>query len=211
MRYVAYIDPSVVDHLTGRTPRNTGPTDFHQATREWWRYAPERFNLIASMLVLADARADDPDVVRVQSEVLKAVKVVEFTPEAEDLTDSLLREGAVSSQEADVAAQVATAVANSADFFVSCIIEHVDLSSPIGTVCRKAGYDELPVICTPCEFSSLGYDIDDPIVPFIVEIRANRHAYSASFSSIAEMFEDMAVAFDVADNKELRNAVDPVL
>ena len=45
---VAYIETSVVSYLTARPSRDVVVAAYQEVTREWWRNAPERFDLVAS-------------------------------------------------------------------------------------------------------------------------------------------------------------------
>ena len=108
-------------------------------TREWWSTAPERFDLVASALVVAEARAGDPDAARSRLNALGAAVLLDATPEAEELTRTLLDLGAFPYQAAEDAAHIANAA----------------MRTRIERTCREAGY-EPPVICTPSEL--LGND-----------------------------------------------------
>ena len=46
MRPTAYIETSVVSYLTARLSRDVVIAAYQEITREWWRAAPARFDLV---------------------------------------------------------------------------------------------------------------------------------------------------------------------
>ena len=106
MRPTAYIETSVVSYLTARPSRDVVIAAYQEITREWWRDAPARFDLVSSALVVAEARAGDPDAARIRLEALGAVALLDATPDAEGLTHALVDHGAVPRQAADDAAHI---------------------------------------------------------------------------------------------------------
>ena len=153
MRPTAYIETSVVSYLTARPSREVVTAAYQEITREWWRDAPERFDLVASALVVTEARAGDPGAARARLEALDAVALLDATPDAENLTYALVEGGAVPHRAADDAAHIAIAVTNGVDFPVTWNFRHIAnaaMRARIEQVCRGAG-SEPPVICTPNE------------------------------------------------------------
>ncbi len=153
MKPTAYIETSVVSYLTAHPSRDVVVTGYQAITREWWRDAPERFDLVASALVVTEASAGDPDAARSRLMALEAVTLLDATADAEVLAGKLLDLGAVPRQAADDAAHVAIAVTNGATFLVTWNFRHIAnaaIRARIERVYRKSGY-EPPVICTPNE------------------------------------------------------------
>ena len=153
MKPTAYIETSVVSYLTARPSRDVVIAAYQEITRAWWRDAPDRFDLVASALVVAEARAGDPDAARIRLEALEAVALLDATPNAENLANALVDLSAVPGRAADDAAHIAIAVTNGVDFLVTWNFRHIAnaaMRAGIEQVCRQAGY-EPPVICTPNE------------------------------------------------------------
>ena len=154
---VAYIETSVVSYLTSRPSRDVVVAAYQQVTREWWRSAPDRFDLVASDLVVAEAGAGDADAARARLAVLESVTLLEATGEAAALTLALIDSRSVPRKAAEDAAHIAVAVTSAADFLVTWNFRHIAnavLRSRIERVCRQAGYTP-PVICTPNELTEL--------------------------------------------------------
>ena len=153
MKPTAYIETSVVSYLTARPSRDVVVAAYQEITREWWRDAPDRFDLVASALVVAEARAGDTDAAHSRLMALEAVTLLDASPDAEELTRKLLDLGVVPRQAADDAAHIAVAVTNGVDYLVTWNFRHIAnaaMRARIERACRQSGY-EPPVICTPNE------------------------------------------------------------
>ena len=153
MKPVAYIETSVVSYLTARPSRDVVVAAYQELTREWWRDAPDRLELTASQLVVAEAGAGDPEAARVRLEVLASMPLLDATPDAERLAQTLVDLGAVPRQAAEDAAHIAIAVTNGVEFLVTWNFRHIanaSMRAQIERTCRQAGY-EPPVICAPSE------------------------------------------------------------
>ena len=153
MNPTAYIETSVVSYLTWWPSRDIVVTAYQQVTREWWRNARDRFDLVVSELVISEASADDEDVARARLAALEAVTLLDATEDAANLTQKLLDLGAVPHTAAEDAAHIAIAVTNGVHYLVTWNFRHianVAMRSQIERVCRQSGY-EPPIICTPNE------------------------------------------------------------
>ena len=153
MRPTVYVETSVVSYLTAPPSRDVVVPAYQQITREWWRVAPDRFDLVVSPLVLAEAGAGDAKAAKVRMDALEAVTLVEATPDAERLAHRLIDVAAVPPQAADDDAHIAIAVTNGIDFLVTWNFRHIAnaaMRMRIERACRQAGF-EPPVICTPNE------------------------------------------------------------
>lgn len=153
MKPTAYIETSVISYLTARPSRDVVVAAYQEITREWWRDAQERFALVASALVVAEAGAGDKDTAHSRILALEGVSLVDATLDAEELARKLLDLGALPRQAADDAAHIAIAVTNGVDYLVTWNFRHIAnaaMRARIERVCRESGY-EPPVICTPNE------------------------------------------------------------
>lgn len=153
MKPTAYIETSVVSYLAARPSRDVVIAAYQEITRQWWRDARDRFQLVVSELVLSEAGAGDRDAAQARLQALEAVTLIAATAEAETLAQRLLETGAVPRQAAADAAHIAVAVANGADYLLTWNFRHIAnaaMRARIESVCRRSGY-EPPVICTPNE------------------------------------------------------------
>ena len=153
MKPTAYIETSVVSYLTAQPSRDVVVAAYQEVTREWWRDAPDRFQLVASELVIAEAGAGEPDAARARLDALQSIPLIGFTAEAETLARNLLDAGSVPRRAAADAAHIAVAVANGVNYLVTWNFRHIaNAAMRAGNerVCWVAGF-EPPVICTPSE------------------------------------------------------------
>ncbi len=151
MRPTAYIETSVVSYLAARPSRDVVVAGYQAITREWWRSASDRFNLVVSALVVKEAGAGDPDAARIRLDALKTVALLDATSHVEALAAALIEAGAVPIQAADDATHIAIAAASRVDFLVTWNFRHIANATTrarIERVCRDAGA-QAPVICTP--------------------------------------------------------------
>ena len=153
MKPTVYIETSVISYLAARPSRDVVVAAYQEVTREWWRGAPGRFNLVASALVVSEARAGDADAARTRLEKLEGLVLLDASAEAETLTLKLLGSGAVPPTAAEDGAHIAIAATNGVEYLVTWNFRHIAnaaMRSRIERVCRRAGY-EPPVICAPNE------------------------------------------------------------
>ena len=135
---------------------------YQEVTRDWWQRAPGRFHLVASALVVSEARAGDPDAARARLEELEGIVLLDATNAAETLTAQLVGSGAVPPTAAEDAAHIAIAATNGVDHLVTWNFRHIAnaaMRSRIEHVRRQAGYAP-PVICAPNELLEFDHGDD---------------------------------------------------
>ena len=162
MKPTVYIETSVISYLAARPSRDVVVAAYQEVTREWWRGAPGRFHLVASALVVSEARAGDADAARARLEELESLVLLDATSEAETLTAQLVDSGAVPPTAAEDAAHIAIAATNGVDYLVTWNFRHIAnaaMRSRIEHVCRQAGYAP-PVICAPNELLEFDHGDD---------------------------------------------------
>ncbi len=159
MNPTAYIETSVVSYLTARPSRDVVVAAYQEVTREWWRDAAARFDLVASEVVRAECAGGDAGAARDRLKALEGVALLGASPDAEDLARRLLDLGAVPRDAAADAAHIAIAVTNGVEYLVTWNFRHIANAAMrvrIERACRQAGY-EPPVICTPSELMETGH------------------------------------------------------
>ena len=153
MKPKAYIETTVVSYLTAWPSRDVVIAGHQQVTRQWWASAADRFELVASQLVIDEASAGDAEASRDRLAALAYVTLLDATDEARQLAEELVAANAIPERKAEDAAHIAIAVTNGVDFLVTWNCRHIAnaaMRSEIERVCRRAGY-EPTIICTPDE------------------------------------------------------------
>jgi hypothetical protein len=153
MKPKAYIETTVVSYLTAWPSRDVVIAGHQQITREWWSNAADRFELVASQLVIDEASAGDPDAARDRLAALASVTLLEASETALQLAQQLITTGAIPERAAEDAAHIAIAVTNGVDYLVTWNCRHIanaTMRSQIEMACRDAGFQPA-IICTPDE------------------------------------------------------------
>ena len=150
MKPTACIETSVVSYLSARPSRDVVVAAYQQVTRDWWRIASDRFDLVASALVVAEAGAGDAQAAQDRLRALETVTLVEATADAERVAQRPIDNAAVPLQAADDAAHIA--VTNGVNFLVTWNFRHIAnaaIRTRIERTCREAGYE--PPVISPNE------------------------------------------------------------
>jgi hypothetical protein len=151
MKPRVYVETSVVSYLTARLSRDVVILGNQVVTRDWWRDAEERFELVVSALVLEEAGDGDPQVSRDRLAALEPLTVLDATDESIALADALIQAHAVPASAVQDAAHIAIAVVNGVEYLSTWNFRHIAnpfAASKIEEACRAAGYEPAK-ICTP--------------------------------------------------------------
>jgi predicted nucleic acid-binding protein len=148
-----YIETTVISYLTARPNRDVVIAGHQKITHDWWQTCRERFELVASQLVVREASAGDSRAAQKRLERLATLTLLEVTEEAVTLAQELLTTGAVPEKAAEDALHLAIAVTNGVEYLLTWNCKHLanaTLRTKIEDACRSAGY-EPAIICTPEE------------------------------------------------------------
>ena len=153
MKAKVYIETTVISYLTARPNRDVVITGHQKITRDWWQTCRERFEFVASQLVVREASAGDSRATQERLENLATLALLEVTEEAVSLAQELLSTGAVPEKAAEDALHLAIAVTNGVEYLLTWNCKHLanaTMRTKIEDVCRSAGYEPV-IICTPEE------------------------------------------------------------
>lgn len=148
-----YVDTTVISYLTARPSRDIVTLAHQQVTREWWRSAAHRFDLVASDVVRDEAAGGDPEAARARLAEFSRLANLGLPTEAAALAEELVSAGSLPREAGQDALHIAIAVINSVDYLVTWNLRHManaPVRAEVGRACRRAGYQP-PVICTPEE------------------------------------------------------------
>lgn len=160
MKPKVYIETTIISYLTARPTHNVVIAGRQQSTRDWWGTAANRFELVASELVLNEAQGGDPEAARARLAAISSLTLLDATEEALELAQQLVNSGVVPTKAAEDAAHIAIAVVNGIEYLVTWNYRHIanaTIRSQIETVCRNAGFEPV-IICTPDELMELDHD-----------------------------------------------------
>jgi hypothetical protein len=82
-----YIETTVITYLTARPNRDVVIAGHQKIIRDWWQTCRERFDLVASQLVVHEASAGDSRAAQERLERLAKLTLLEVTEEAVTLAD----------------------------------------------------------------------------------------------------------------------------
>jgi predicted nucleic acid-binding protein len=148
-----YVETTVIGYLTSRRRDDATVAGHQNTTREWWDTAADRFDLVASQLVVQECSAGDEEAAKERLEALARMVLLPTTTEAEQLADALIAGHAVPESHPEDALHIALAATHGIEYLVTWNCRHIANATvrlTIERVCRDAGY-EPPVICTPEE------------------------------------------------------------
>ena len=153
MKQKVYVETSVINYLTARPSRDIMIVANQQATQEWWNERRGHFELYVSQLVVQEAVYGDADAISRRQETISQCGLLALTPEAIELAEHLIEQGAINKAAAEDALHVAIAAVNGMDYLITWNFKHIANAAirvNIDLGCRLNGY-EPPVICTPLE------------------------------------------------------------
>lgn len=153
MKARVYLETTVVSYLTAWPSRDIVVAAHQQITRDWWKTCLDRFDVVASELVVQESSEGDEEAAKDRLAVLNKLPLLQVSEAALNLARQLVATGAVPPTAADDALHLAIAAVNGVEYFVTWNCRHLanaTMREQIEAACRAAGYRP-PVICTPEE------------------------------------------------------------
>ena len=120
-----YIETTVIGHIAGRLHPAAAVLARQQVTREWWRSAPDRYELFVSDLVLAECGAGDAVAAHERLEVMADIDVLRTTNAANELAAALIAAQAVPESEPRDALHIALAAINGMNYLATWNFKHI--------------------------------------------------------------------------------------
>ena len=160
MKPKVYVETSVVSYLTARLSRDVVILGNQVVTRDRWRDAGERFELVVSTLVLEEAGDGDPHASRDRLVALEPLTVLDASDDSIALANALIQARAIPDGAAQDAAHIAIAVVNGVEYLSTWNFRHI--ANPVAAyrieqACRAAGYEPAK-ICTPRQLMEARYE-----------------------------------------------------
>ncbi len=148
-----YLETSVISYLVGRLSTNARVAANQETTREWWQTRREKFDLYVSAVVQGEAQRGDPNIASERMAIVRALRLVQVTPEALDLASALIAGAGVPKKANEDALHIAVAATNGIEYLLTWNCTHIANAVTIprvNSICRGCGF-EPPLIYTPLE------------------------------------------------------------
>jgi predicted nucleic acid-binding protein len=148
-----YIETSVVSYLTARPSRDVIAAAHQQISLDWWERRRQDFELVASLLVINEARLGDPGAAQRRLALLDGIPLLQITDEAQRLAVAVVQGGLLPETAYPDALHIATATAHQIDYLLTWNCSHIanaEILPRVALICRRFGL-ALPYICTPEE------------------------------------------------------------
>ena len=176
-----YIETSVVSCLTAWPTADLRAAAWQASTAEWWETQRRRFDLRTSEIAIEGIGEGDPEAEARGRAVLAGVPVLPTTEPALELSDGLVRGGALPATAANDGLQVALAAVHGVDYLLTWNFRHLDNAETkpvMRSVCARYGR-RCPEICTPRELGGSGGTADEIIEELwrIKDDMAREHGY----------------------------------
>ncbi len=155
-----YIETSVISYLANRPSHDLLTAACQQATQDWWEEHRARYELFTSQLVVAEARAGNPEAAKKRLGYLQGIPELQITGEVRDLAKILVQQEALPSRAEADALHIAVAAVHCIDLLMTWNCRHINnpvMKPVVRSVCAAAGYS-CPEICTPIEILEASND-----------------------------------------------------
>lgn len=153
MKARVYLETSMVSYLTARPSRDVVAAAHQQISLDWWEHRRGDFELVASLLVVNEARLGQPEIAQRRLAILEGIPLLEVTDSAQLLATTIVREGLLPETAYPDALHIATATVHQVDYLLTWNCAHIanaEILPRIAQICERFDL-ALPYICTPEE------------------------------------------------------------
>jgi predicted nucleic acid-binding protein len=153
MRARVYIETSVISYLTARPSRDVVAAGHQQISLDWWERRRKDFDLVASLLVVNEARLGNPEMARRRLAVLEGIPLLEVTEAAQRLAVAIVQKGLLPETAYPDALHIGTAAVHQVDYLLTWNCTHIanaEILPRVSVISKRFGLT-LPYICTPEE------------------------------------------------------------
>ncbi len=153
-----YIESSVISYLVARPNRDVVVTARQAITETWWRERRVEYELYISTLVMQEIERGDVEASKKRLNAVRDIPLLATSPEAQNLAEHLVVEGAIPVNHEEDALHIGIAAAAGVDFLLTWNFKHINNAHTkvaITTVVESYGF-VCPILCSPEE---LGVEI----------------------------------------------------
>jgi hypothetical protein len=148
-----YLETTIPSYLTARPTRDPLMAGQLLATKKWWQFRRDDFELFISNTVWSEAVQDDKLAAARRLQILASIERLKNTPEVEALAEKIMKQHLLPTKAAFDVVHIATATVHGMHFLLTWNCTHInnrEIIPGMERVCADNGY-RLPVICTPLE------------------------------------------------------------
>jgi hypothetical protein len=148
-----YIETSILSYLTARPSSDLLAAAWQKITTDWWDNQRQRFELLASDLVVEEAGRGDITAAARRLEALSGIPLLAITDEVLAFSKTLIGAGALPREAVGDSLHIAISAVHGVDYLLTWNYRHIDNAEKkplVRSVCLTAGYG-YPEICTPQE------------------------------------------------------------
>lgn len=143
----------MVSYLTAKPSRDVVAAAHQQISIDWWEKRRKDFDLVASLLVVNEARLGHPEAAERRLAMLDGIPLLEVTDTAQELAVMIVHEGLLPQTAYPDALHIATATVHQVNYLLTWNCSHIanaEILPRIALLCERLGLS-LPYICTPEE------------------------------------------------------------
>lgn len=153
MKPKVYLETSVISYLTALPSNDLRAMANQNSTQEWWQTQRNRFELLISEFVIAEASMGNPEAAQRRLAAVVNLAELEANESVRTLGKALIQQHALPAKAEIDAYHVAIAAVHGVNFLLTWNCTHIANAATrpkIEATCRRLGF-EPPIICTPLE------------------------------------------------------------
>ena len=153
MKRRVYIETSVISYLTALPSNDLRAMANQNSTLEWWQTQRDKFELLISEFVIAEASMGNPEAARRHLAAVADLAELDANESVKTLGKALIQFHALPAKAEIDAYHVAIAAVHGMEFLLTWNCTHIANAATrpkIEATCRRLGF-EPPIICTPLE------------------------------------------------------------
>ena len=153
MKPKVYLETSVISYLTALPSNDLRAMANQNSTLEWWQTQREKFELLISEFVIAEASMGNLDAAQRRLVAVANLAELEANESVKILGKALIQQHALPAKAEIDAYHVAIAAVHGVEFLLTWNCTHIANAATrpkIEATCRRLGF-EPPIICTPLE------------------------------------------------------------
>ena len=153
MKRKVYIETSVISYLTALPSNDLRAMANQNSTLEWWQTQRDKFELLISEFVIAEASMGNPEAAQRRLAAVADLAELDANESVRTLGNALIQNHALPAKAEMDAYHVAIAAVHGMEFLLTWNCTHIANAATrpkIEATCRRLGF-EPPIICTPIE------------------------------------------------------------